>query len=152
MTPFDQAQRFVGELKELPGQQDDPFIQFCFTKCGYGPDTPDETPWCSAFVNGICWLGRLARSKSAAARSWLTVGQVVTLKDAVPGYDVVILKRGTGPQPGPDVLAAPGHVGFFAGIEGQHVLVLGGNQKNAVTVAAFPVDQVIGVRRLKPAA
>lgn len=140
-TPFDLAQRFVGELRELK-QGDDPFIQFCFTKCGYGPDTPDETAWCSAFVNGICWLLRLARSKSAAARSWLTVGQAVTQHEAVQGYDIVVLRRGDSP--------VSGHVGFFAGIEGDHVLVLGGNQSDAVTVAPFPISQVLGIRRLRP--
>jgi hypothetical protein len=56
--------------------------------------------------------------------------------------------RGTGKQPGPDVTAAPGHVGLFAGLEGTHVLVLGGNQSNGVSVARFPVARVLGVRRL----
>jgi len=143
MTLYGLAQRFVGELRELTGDSHDPFIQWCFTKCGYGPETPDETPWCSAFVNGVAWLARLPRSKSAAARSWLTVGIAIdTLRTAQVG-DVVILKRGTNPM--------QGHVGFYAGgydpTTGSFAL-LGGNQGNAVTVATFKEADVLGIRRL----
>ena len=141
MTAFALAQRFVGELHELPGAVHDPFIQFCFAKCGYGPETPDEVPWCSAFVNGICWLLRLPRSKSAAARSWLTVGIAIDLRDAMPG-DIVVLRRGQSPT--------AGHVGFFAWYEptSGSVQILSGNQGNAVTVASFKDVDVLGIRRL----
>jgi len=60
----------------------------------------------------------------------------------------VILRRGQGEQPGPDVIDAPGHVGFFAGVSGGSILVLGGNQSDAVNVKAFPADSVLGIRRL----
>lgn len=152
VTPFDLAQRLVGEVQELPGSQHAPFIQWCHQLVGLGPEQPDETPWCSSFVNRIAWFLRLPRSKSAAARSWLAIGTPVELKDAAIGHDVVILKRGTGNQPGPEVTSgAPGHVGFFAGFEDSgrtRVRVLGGNQSNAITIASFPVAQVLGVRRL----
>ncbi len=151
MTIFEQAQRFVGEVQELRGAEHAPFIQWCFECCGYGPDTPDETPWCSAFVNRIAWLLRLPRSKSAAARSWLTVGRPVALAEARAENDVVILMRGGGNQPGPEVTSgAPGHVGVFAGYDATtgKVSVLAGNQANTVTVADFDADRVLGVRRL----
>jgi uncharacterized protein (TIGR02594 family) len=152
VTPFDLAQRLVGEVQELAGSKHSPFIQWCHESVGLGTDQPDETAWCSSFANRIAWLLRLPRSKSAAARSWLAVGTPVMLKDAAPGYDVVILKRGDGNQPGPEVISgAPGHVGFFAGFEDvgrTRIRVLGGNQSNAVTVASFPVAQLLGVRRL----
>lgn len=152
-TLFDEAMRFVGEVMELPGQSHDPFIQWCFMCCsGFGPNTPDEVPWCSAFVNRMAWLQRLPRSKSAMARSWLTVGQAVEREKAVVGYDVVVLERGVGKQPDASVLDAPGHVGIYAGMETSHgpymVMVLGGNQKNGVTVQAFPVGKVLGIRRI----
>jgi uncharacterized protein (TIGR02594 family) len=111
-------------------------------------DSPDETPWCSAFVNGIAWELRLPRSKSARARSWLNVGVPVWINEARPGSDVVVLKRGTGIQPGPEVIEAPGHVGFFAGLQDSRVLVLGGNQGNQVTIASFHLDRLLGIRRL----
>ena len=157
MTPFDLAQRFVGEVKEIPGEKHHPFIQWCFMLCDWGVDTPDEVPWCSVFANGIFWILRLPRSKSARARSWLEVGTHVTLGDAEPGYDVVILQRGDGVQPGPEVIKAPGHVGLFAGIhrfvdrggnEREDVLVLGGNQSNAVSVRPYPSSRILGIRRV----
>ena len=144
MTLYDLAQRFVGDLRELPGEAHDPFIQFCFTKCGWSADTPDETPWCSAWVNGLAWLLRLPRSKSAAARSWLHVGQTVALREARVGYDLVVLKRGTNP--------AQGHVGLFAGYQAdtRRVSLLSGNDADTVTVREYPEADVLGVRRLAP--
>ena len=140
MTLYDLAQRFVGEVRERPGMQDEPFIQWCHASCSLSPDTPDEVPWCSSFLNRTAWILRLPRSKSAAARSWLQVGTPLALKEACPAYDVVILKRGTNP--------AQGHVGLFAGCEGDRVLLLAGNQGDGVSIASFPVADVIGVRRL----
>jgi uncharacterized protein (TIGR02594 family) len=116
--------------------------------CALGPDQPDTVPWCSSFVNAICWMLRLPRSKSAAARSWLLVGRAVPLHDAQVG-DVVILRRGGNTQ-GPEVIAAPGHVGLFAGADLTRgvVHVLGGNQSDGVSVAGFKAVDVLGVRRL----
>jgi hypothetical protein len=85
-------------------------------------------------VNYVAWLLRLPRSKGLRARSWLAVGEPIALEEAESGYDVVVLKRGAGEQPGPEVMDAPGHVGFFAGVEGQDVLLLGGNPGDSVTV------------------
>jgi len=144
MTAFDLAQRFVGEVTERKGSgANHPAIVWALDLCGL-PMQPDETPWCSGFVNLICWLLRLPRSKSAAARSWLNVGiPVAELRQAQAGYDVVVLKRGTAEW--------QGHVGFFAGYDPSRgiVSVLGGNQSNSVTVADFRASDVLGVRRLK---
>ena len=148
MTHFELAMRFVGEVHEIPGEQHSPFIQWCLECCGYGPEAPDEIPWCAAFVSRICWICRLPRSKSAAARSWLQVGTAKALPDAFIG-DIVVLKRGQGAgQSGPDVLQAPGHVGFYAGREAGRVLILSGNQSDAVTVARFSVKDILGIRRV----
>jgi uncharacterized protein (TIGR02594 family) len=153
---FERAERFVGEVSEIRGEGDHPLIQWWHMLCSLGHDQPDETPWCSAFVNGIAWDLRLPRSKSARARSWLKVGVPVSLDEARPDSDVVVLKRGPAPQPGPEVIDAQGHVGFFAGLEERSgggvarkvVLVLGGNQGNEVSIAAFDASDVLGVRRL----
>lgn len=144
---YELAQRFVG-LAEIHGPQHNGFIQWCFSLCSLSPETPDETPWCSAFCNGIAWMMRLPRSKSAAARSWLNVGIPVDLATARPGNVILILKRGAGAQPGPEVIAAPGHVTWFAGVEGGRVLGLGGNQGDQVSVAGFPIDRILGLRAL----
>jgi uncharacterized protein (TIGR02594 family) len=146
MTPFQLAQRYVGIHELIKG--DHPLIQWWLSLCGFPMNVTDEVAWCSAFVNGMCWELRLPRSKSAAARSWLQVGTPISISQATPGFDVVVLKRGQGQQPGPDVINAPGHVGFFAGMENGKVLVLAGNQGNAVSVLAFPLGDVLGIRRV----
>ncbi len=147
ITAFDLAQRFVG-TKEAAGVANNPLVVAMLRLDATWPGG-DDVPWCSAYVNFICWLLRLPRSKSLAARSWLGIGIAVPVADARPGSDVVVLRRGVGAQPGPGVLDAPGHVGFYAGIDGDHVLVLGGNQGDAVSIARFPATQILGIRRLE---
>ena len=143
LTAFDLAQRYVG-IRERMGEDDHPLIRWWHSLTTYG-EADDEVPWCSSFVNGVCWELRLPRSKSAAARSWLAVGRAVDLSQAAIGFDVVVLKRGMSPT--------AGHVGFYAGKaemdDMNHVQILGGNQGNAVAVAPFPTSAVLGVRRLQ---
>ncbi len=143
---YDIAQRFSG-IKEIGGNVDNPQI-VAMLKLDNDWPSNDEVPWCSAFVNYVCWLIRLPRSKDLRARSWLEVGRPVDLVDARVG-DVVVLKRGQGEQPGPEVIAAPGHVGFFAGCDGAFIEVLGGNQSNTVKVSRYDASRLLGVRRLR---
>jgi uncharacterized protein (TIGR02594 family) len=147
MTPYQLAERWVGE-KEIPGKNHNPFV-LGMLRLDNKWVVEDETAWCSAFVNFIMWLLRQPRSKSLAARSWLLIGQEVPLADAAPGFDVVILKRGEGEQPGAEVLKASGHVGFYAGESRnpEHIMLLGGNQGNAVSVAPFSKARILGIRR-----
>jgi uncharacterized protein (TIGR02594 family) len=142
---FDLAQRYVG-IEEVGGSLDNPAILAMLRLDNKWPDG-DEVPWCSAFANHIAWLARLPRSKNLRARSWLTVGKGIQLDDAEPG-DIIILKRGTGEQPGPEVLDASGHVGFYAGRFGEFIEVLGGNQSDTVKVSRYPTKRLLGVRRL----
>lgn len=146
-TPLLLARRFLG-LTEVPGQVNNPAIVAMLQLDSKWADR-DEVAWCSAFANYIAWLLDLPRSKSLAARSWLNVGTAVTLARAVPGFDVVVLQRGGGDQPGPEVLDAPGHVGFYVGRgDRDTVIVLGGNQNDSVSEVAFPAARVLGIRRL----
>jgi len=146
LTAYDLAGRFVG-VTETAGVASNPQVLAMLRLDNAWP-AGDDVPWCSAFVNYIAHLLRLPRSKNLAARSWLQVGTPVSLVQAEAGFDVVVLKRGGGNQPGPKVIAAPGHVGFFAGLESPRVLVLGGNQGDAVSVAGFQTTDVLGVRRI----
>lgn len=147
ITPFQVAQTFVG-IKELPGNTNNPLILAMIQTCNSSVQLNDEVPWCSAFVNFVAKLLKLPRTHSLAAKSWLDVGHVVTS----PGYaqidsDIVILNRTANP--------ALGHVGFFAGLaDSVHynneakIYILGGNQNNSVSLQAFPLNQVAGIRRL----
>jgi len=100
--------------------------------------TDDETPWCAAFV---CWCLELAgikSTRSAAARSYLSFGKKVLLKDAKEG-DIVVFTRGNS--------SWQGHVAFYVKQKGAYVSVLGGNQSNAVNISNYPVAKIIGIRR-----
>ena len=133
------AQRFIG-IKEVPGAKDSHQILAMLKLDDPWPDH-DEVPWCSAFVNYVCWLLRLPRSKRLNARSWLDVGLPVALEDARPGFDVVILERPPNP--------ASGHVGFYAGHTTHSIYILGGNQSDTVSVVPYSRSRLLGVRRLR---
>jgi len=145
-TLHDLAKRYMG-VKEIAGNKDHPLILWWLSLCASWA-THDEVPWCSAFINGMCWELELERSKDLRARSWLKVGQPVPLADARIGFDVVILKRGSGIQPGPDVIDAPGHVTLFGGQSGNHFYGRGGNQNDGVSDALFPIANILGIRRV----
>ena len=147
ITAFSLAQRFIG-LKEVEGKINNPQIMAMLTLDAPWPNG-DEVPWCSAFVNYIAWLLRLPRSKSLTARTWLRVGTpIIFFTDAKIGFDVVILQRGEGEQPGSEVINAPGHVGFFAGWDKGEVYLLAGNQNDSVSIQKFNTDKSLGIRRL----
>ena len=142
---FDIAQRFAG-IEEFDGQLDNPQLM-AMLKLDVDWPEGDEVPWCSAFVNYVCWLLRLPRSKSLRARSWLQVGTAIPLSEADRG-DIVVLTRGAGDQPGAEVIEAPGHVGFYAGVDGNWIEVLGGNQSNTVKVSRYPKSRLLSIRRI----
>ena len=144
------ATLFVGMRERVDG--DNHFIQWAHSLVGLGNDVPDEIPWCSSWLCAIAFLCKLPNPKSAAARRWLEIGIPISLQEAEPGNDVVILMRGGGDQPGPEVTRdAPGHVGLFAGYDPMRdqVEILGGNQSDSVCIARFPAERILGLRRLE---
>lgn len=149
-SAFRMAERYIG-IKEIAGADNSARIMSWLTLDATWPQN-DETPWCSAFVNEICWQLRLPRSKSLLARSWLGVGVAIDIEQAWAGFDVVILQRGSGTQPGPENMTAPGHVGFYAGHNETLIELLGGNQADSVSVARYPRTRILGIRRLYGAA
>jgi uncharacterized protein (TIGR02594 family) len=146
ITAFELAQRFVG-TREVPGSKHNSQILAMLHLDNTWPQG-DEVPWCSAFANYIAWLLRLPRSKNLQAQSWLGVGVAIELVDCRAAFDVVVLSRGTPPGQLPPGQLPPGHVGFYAGHTSTSVSVLGGNQSDSVSVAGFPLNRVLGYRRL----
>lgn len=105
--------------------------------------TTDEVPWCAAFV---CWVLSQAgvhHTSSAAARSYLGWG-----RELEPwAHGAVVVLATSDDAPGRHVERAPGHVGFLIGMPTpSEVLVLGGNQSNAVNVRPYLRRRVLGVR------
>jgi len=121
--------------REVRGAADNARITALFRDAGQTAALHDEVAWCAAFV-GAC-LERAGRSstRSLMARSYLGWG--APLQEGRVGA-VAVLSRGNDPD--------AGHVGFLLGEAGTHIYLLGGNQSDAVTVAAFPKARLIGLR------
>ena len=145
-TAFDLATRYIW-VKEIAGIASNELI-LKMLKLDHSWPEGDHVPWCSAFVNYIAWQLDLPRSKSLRARSWLKIGQPININIAKAEYDIVIMKRGKN-QPGPEIIDAPGHVGFFEGFDDKFVYVLGGNQSDEVNISAYRRDSILGIRRIK---
>lgn len=145
ITPYKLAERFIG-IKEVAGSIANPQILAMLKLDGNWPHD-DSVPWCSGFINYIAWLLGLHRTKSLMARSWLAE-KIITQSEAKIGFDLVILKRSGANQPGPEILNAPGHAGFFAGFVENYVRILGGNQNNSVNISKFSRSRILGIRRL----
>lgn len=127
------ARTFIG-LREIPGKFTAPQISRWLRQMRAWWDN-DETPWCGVFVDGIFRdLGIPPAKLSFRARAWLDWG-VPLIKPAVGC--VVVFERGRG----------GGHVGFVVGQDEQaRLMVLGGNQGNAVSIAPFDRVRVLGYR------
>ncbi|MCW0484582.1 TIGR02594 family protein [Gaoshiqia sediminis] len=125
---------------EFSGAEHNPVIVKYAKESGFTHITDDETPWCSIFINWCCKEANLQRTHKANARSWLSVGKPVD--DPVPG-DIVVLWCDN-----PN--SWTGHVGLFFGFsrDKSQVFVLGGNQRNSVSVQGFDSAKILGFRRL----
>lgn len=138
----DLIQIAAGELgvKEVSGRNNNPVIVKYAKEAGFKNITDDETPWCSIFVNWVCKQAGVQRSGKANARSWLYVG--IPVNNPRPG-DIVIFWRD-------DPESWKGHVGFFMGYTKNlnQVFVLGGNQRNSVSIQAYDADKILGFRSL----
>jgi uncharacterized protein (TIGR02594 family) len=94
----------------------------------------DETPWCGVAVAAWMQAAGLALPKHwYRARAWLDWG--VRLAGPALGCVVVFQRPGGG------------HVGLVVGIDAQHrLMVLGGNQGDAVNIRPFDQSRVLGYR------
>jgi uncharacterized protein (TIGR02594 family) len=100
----------------------------------------DEIPWCSVFLNYATQRAGLVRSQDGRAASWAEVGE--SIERPQPG-DLALLV----PSPGATHIT---HVGIYLGHsqDQRHIYLLGGNQSNQVNISPFPVDTLVGYRRL----
>jgi len=94
----------------------------------------DETPWCGTFAAHCIKTAGLSLPKHwYRAKDWLNWGAPIS----VPAHGcIVVFDRKGG-----------GHVGFVVGKDKLgNLLVLGGNQGDAVNIRAFPITRVSGYR------
>ncbi|MBI1650820.1 TIGR02594 family protein [Hyphomicrobium sulfonivorans] len=121
--------------REVRGSADNARIRALFREVGHPAILHDEVAWCAAFVGACLERGGLASTRSLMARSYLRWGDDVS---AGRIGAVAVLSRGRDP--------AAGHVGFLMGETPTHVVLLGGNQGDAVSVAAYPKTRLLGLR------
>ncbi len=99
---------------------------------------PQTTAWCAAFVNATLQQSGQQGTGSNMARSFLKWGTEVN--DPQRG-DIAVFSRG-------DPNGPFGHVGFFEGYNPDGTIrILGGNQGDAVSIASYSPDQLLGFRR-----
>jgi len=122
-------------VRELPGPASNSRILQFFRDVGHPEVVSDEVAWCAAFVGACLERAGLRSTRSLLARSYLDWG--VPLAKAKVGA-IAVLSRGSDP--------GQGHVGFVVGAAKDQLFLLGGNQKDAVTVQSFPVGQLLGLR------
>lgn len=135
---YNAAQEYLG-LEEYPGARHNPEIVAFAAATGNGWVQDDETPWCASFVGAILAQVGVQGTGRLNARSYVDWGSAVDLDDAQQG-DVVVFWRES-------PTSWKGHVGFYAGVQGDKVLVLGGNQGNKVSLAEYPISRLLTVRR-----
>lgn len=127
-----EAEKHIG-LTEIPGARHNSEILQMWKDIKRGGIKDDETAWCAAFTGAMLERVGIRSSRFESAKSYLNWG--VKLEAPVAGCIAVFTRTGGG------------HVGFVVGkdIKG-NLLVLGGNQSNAVNVRAFTPDRVSGYR------
>ncbi|MCE3608297.1 TIGR02594 family protein [Massilia sp. P8910] len=131
-----QAELALG-VREIPGAGNNPRIVL-YHSTTEGGGAPDQTAWCSSFVNYCVEQAGLTGTNSKRARSWHDDhwGQEVT--DDPRTGDIVVWQRQSPTDNG-------GHVGFFVEkINNDVIRVLGGNQGQRVKMSDYPVDGTLG--------
>ena len=121
--------------KEVAGTRDNPHIRAFYKDVGHCEVKHDEVPWCAAFVGACLERAGLSSTGSLMARSYLAWG--VGEKDARLGA-VAVLSRGRD--------TSAGHVGFLVGLNESTLWLLGGNQSDGVSVAAYDRSRLLGLR------
>jgi len=127
----------LGELQhgvhEVPGPASNPRIDTYLAGVGLRPG--DETPWCAAFVHYCLQHAGYVGTGQPSARSYRTWGTPSETRLGAVG----VLWRGS--RGGWE-----GHVAFILDISDSSLYLLGGNQGDRVSVAAYPKDRLLGLR------
>lgn len=131
-----EAKKYVG-TREIPGVKHEPRILSWWKAIKRGGIKTDEVPWCAAYVGAMLEAVGIQSTRFESAKSYLSWG--VPLREPVLGCVVVFTRDGGG------------HVGFVMGQDERgRLMVLGGNQGNAVTIAPFDRARVAGYRWPEP--
>lgn len=135
-----EARKHIG-LAEIPGKSthNKTLLQWLQNMGKYSTESrawwaEDETPWCGLFVGHILGAsGRFVIKNWFRASAWNDPEVMTRLSKPAYGCIVTFTRQGGG------------HVGFVVGKDKSgNLLVLGGNQGNRVSIAAFAPARVTG--------
>lgn len=130
-----EARKHIGQ-KEVPGPKSNSWILNLWVKIAPWLGRADDSvvPWCGAFVAHCLRTTGIEPPKAFyRASAYLSMGKPLPK----PAYGcIVVFTRDGG-----------GHVGFVVGKNSQgNLMVLGGNQGDAVKISAFSTSRVTGYR------
>lgn len=117
------------------GKANNPKVVAYFKDAGFAGVKDDATAWCAAFTNAMLERAGRRGSRSLAARSF--EGWGVGLTEPALGC-IATKKRGNS--------SWQGHVGFVVGANKDQIFLLGGNQGDKVSVAAFKRSEFTAFR------
>jgi len=136
-----EARRDLG-VAEGPGTLNNETVLGYYAETGNAWVREDSVPWCAAFVGAMLRrAGRAIPAGGDALRARAYASVATPLRGASPGA-LAIFRRGKDP--------AQGHIGFYIGATATHVIVLGGNQADTVSIARYPRARLIGYYWPKP--
>lgn len=124
-------------VDEISGPKSNPRIT-AYYKAGNANWAKDDSlvPWCGfSLAAWMAGAGYTVPAECGRARAWLDWG--VPLEVPKKGA-VTIFRRGTD--------ETKGHVALFLEDRGDRILVLGGNQGNAVSITSYPKRDWLGYR------
>jgi uncharacterized protein (TIGR02594 family) len=122
-------------VAEGPGGANNPRVVRYYADAGHPEAREDEVAWCAAFVGACLERAGIGSTRSLMARSYLAWGQA--LAEPRTGA-IAVLSRGSDPS--------LGHVGFLVGLTASDIVLLAGNQGDAVSVQTFPRSRLVGLR------
>jgi uncharacterized protein (TIGR02594 family) len=129
------ARAELGTL-ETPGTADNPKVLQYAKDAGLAQIiNHDAVSWCAAFIGAMLVRNGINGTGKATARSYEAWGE--SLRSPVLGC-VCVLAR-------PPV-TWQGHVGFLIGANDTVVQLIGGNQQDSVSIAAFKRSRVVAYR------
>ena len=129
-----EAWRELGQ-REGAGAADNARILKLYRDAGHTGAVHDEVPWCAAFAGACLERAGLLSTRSLIARSYTGWGEADSGRRLGA---IAVLSRGGDPS--------LGHVGFLVGESGDAIYLLGGNQGDSVSVAAFEKSRLVALR------
>ena len=139
--PIDLAIAEIGTVEWAKGSNPKVVAYYC--DAGHPEVVDDAVAWCAAFVGAMLKRAGVKPSGALNARSYLNWGNPVPL-DKIQRGDIGVIARGNSTW--------QGHVFFIEKVNGKMVVAVGGNQRDSVSRAEYPISALLGVRRAVPLA